>query len=102
MQGALSQLDTKNPVLYIDFPEGRMKFLGTLMFPANKYMVLKVGSRDILCEDVFNSMVGPCDDKWLLHQSVWPCTQPALCRLTLRHTRTRLCPKCQPWPDVRN
>ena len=61
MQGALSQLDTKNPVLYVDFPEGRMKFLGTLMFPANKYMVLRVGNRDILCEDCFDSMVGAYD-----------------------------------------
>ncbi len=59
MQGALSQLDTRNPVLYIDFPEGRLKFRGTLMFPANKYMVLKFGNRDILCEDVLDSMVCP-------------------------------------------
>jgi hypothetical protein len=58
-QGALSQLDTKNPVLYIDFPEGRLKFLGTLTFPANKYMVLKFGNRDILCEDVLECMVRP-------------------------------------------
>ena len=59
MQGALSQLDTRNPVLYIDFPGGRLKFLGTLVFPANKYMVLKFGTRDILCEDVLDSMVDP-------------------------------------------
>ena len=59
MQGALAQLDTRNPVLYLDFPEGRLKFLGTLMFPANKYMVLKFGNRDILCEDMLDSMVGP-------------------------------------------
>ena len=46
-------------MLYIDFPEGRLKFLGTLMFPANKYMVLKFGNRDILCEDVLDCMVRP-------------------------------------------
>lgn len=63
MQGALSQLDTRNPVLYIDFLEGRLKFLGTLMFPANKYMVLKFGNREILCEDVLDSMVGFNQDR---------------------------------------
>ena len=91
MQGAMSQLDTKNPVLYIDFPEGRMKFRGTLMFPANKYMVLKVGNRDILCEDVFDSMVGACDAIWLLHLLAWPCM------LTVGLERTCLCRKCHPW-----
>ncbi|CAK0784859.1 hypothetical protein CVIRNUC_008064 [Coccomyxa viridis] len=63
--GALSQLDTKNPVLYLNFPEGRLKFLGTLMFPTNKYMVLKVGTRDILCEDLFDSMVVFSEAFWI-------------------------------------
>jgi hypothetical protein len=58
-QGTLAQLDTRNPVLYIEFPEGRLKFFGTIVFPHNKYMVLKVGTKDILCEDVLESMVRP-------------------------------------------
>lgn len=28
------------------------------MFPRNKYMVLRLGQKDVLCEDVFESMVG--------------------------------------------
>ena len=100
MQGALSQLDTKNPVLYIDFPEGRMKFLGTLMFPANKYMVLRVGTRDILCEDLFDSMVRACDATWLLRIPVRPCTESATYMLTARHRRTCLCPKRQSWTGI--
>lgn len=56
-QGTLAQLDSKNPVLYVDFPDGRLKFFGTLVFPKNKYMVLKLGSKDILCEDVLENMV---------------------------------------------
>lgn len=57
LQGSLAQLDSRNPVMYIDFPEGRLKLFGTLMFPANKYLVLKFGPRDIVCEDVLESMV---------------------------------------------
>ena len=100
MQGALSQLDTKNPVLYLNFPEGRMKFLGTLMFPANKYMVLKVGTRDILCEDLFDSMVRACDATWLLRIPVRPCAESATHTLTARHRGTCLCPKRQPWTEI--
>lgn len=56
-QGTLKHLDTQNPVMYMDFPEGRLKFFGTLVFPNTKYMMLKVGTKDILCEDIFGSMV---------------------------------------------
>lgn len=28
--GTLAQLDTKNPVMYMEFPDGRLKFFGTL------------------------------------------------------------------------
>lgn len=60
----LSNLDSKNPVMYMEFPcGGRLKLFGTLLFPANKYMVLRLPSRagdkggGVLCEDVFESMV---------------------------------------------
>jgi hypothetical protein len=58
-QGTLAALDTRNPLLYIDFPGGgRLKLLGTLCYPANRYMVLRPGRASaVLCEDVFESMV---------------------------------------------
>ncbi len=56
-QGSLAQLDTKNPVMYVDFPEGRLKLFGTLCFPKNKYLALKFGPKEVLCEDVFENMV---------------------------------------------
>jgi hypothetical protein len=31
---------------------------GTLVFPHNKYLVLKMGNKEVLCEDVLESMVG--------------------------------------------
>lgn len=58
LQGTLAQLDSKHPVMYLDFPQGRLKFFGTLVFPHNKYMVLRTAPSSVLCEDVFESMVG--------------------------------------------
>ncbi|KAL0055087.1 hypothetical protein WJX82_006875 [Trebouxia sp. C0006] len=55
--GTLAQLDSQNPVLYVDFPQGRLKFLGTIIFPKNKYMLLKFGQKDVLCEDIFDNMI---------------------------------------------
>jgi hypothetical protein len=57
LQGTLAQLDTRNPTLYIDFPDGRLKFVGTLFFPKNKYMTLRFAQKEVLCEDIFESMV---------------------------------------------
>ncbi len=57
VQGTLSQLDTKNPVMYLDFPAGRLKLLGTLVFPKSKYVVMRNGVGHVLCEDVFETMV---------------------------------------------
>lgn len=68
MQGSLAQLDSQNPVLYVDFPQGRLKFLGTIVFPKNKYMLLKFGQKDVLCEDIFENMVRPC---WTTMQSIY-------------------------------
>ena len=58
-QGTLTALDTKTPVLYIELPEGRLKFFGTLVFPKNRYLVLRFGQKDIVCEDVLENMVCP-------------------------------------------
>ena len=56
-QGSLAQLDTKTPVMYVDFPAGRLKLFGTLCFPKAKYLALRFGPREVLCEDVFENMV---------------------------------------------
>ena len=44
-------------MLYIDFPEGRLKFFGSLVFPKNRYLVLRFGQKDVICEDVLENMV---------------------------------------------
>ncbi|KAH9323454.1 hypothetical protein KI387_018093, partial [Taxus chinensis] len=65
--GELSHLDTKNPVLYVIFPRGRLKFFGTIMYPKNKYISLHFprGSGNIVCEDSFDSLVVFSDVRWI-------------------------------------
>ncbi|KAL3158074.1 hypothetical protein ABBQ32_011680 [Trebouxia sp. C0010 RCD-2024] len=63
--GSLAQLDSQNPVMYVDFPQGRLKFLGTIVFPKNKYMLLKFGQKDVLCEDIFENMIVFPEAHWI-------------------------------------
>jgi hypothetical protein len=47
----------------MNFAAGRLKFTGTLAFPANKYLVLRLGGGpggSLLAEDVFENMVRAC------------------------------------------
>lgn len=83
--GDLKDLGTKNPLLYLDFPQvrtfvnllfsfsnfltisteffsslqGRMKLFGTIVFPKNKYLTLQFprGGKSVMCEDYFDNMV---------------------------------------------
>ncbi|GIL51311.1 hypothetical protein Vafri_7332 [Volvox africanus] len=56
--GTLARLDSRNPVMYLDFPEGRLKFFGTLVFPRAKYMALRVGvGPSVMAEDVFENLL---------------------------------------------
>lgn len=57
--GELSNLDSKNPVLYVEFPQGRLKLFGTIVYPKNKYLTLHFprGSGNIICEDCFESLI---------------------------------------------
>lgn len=62
--GVLKDLDTKFPSLHMEFPEGTIKFRGTIVFPKNKYLSLKLGSKDVVCEDVFESVVLFSEVSW--------------------------------------
>lgn len=63
--GTLTHLDTPNPVMYIEFPEGRLKLLGTLVFPHNKYLILRLGNKEVLCEDVLESFIVFSEAQWV-------------------------------------
>jgi hypothetical protein len=71
-QGAVEQMDTLNPVLYMDFPQGRLKFMGTIVHGTNRWLTLSFGKRHVLCEDCFDHVVVFADWSWVGKKSVNP------------------------------
>ncbi|TKY44927.1 DNA-binding protein RHL1 [Spatholobus suberectus] len=65
--GDLKDLGTKNPVLYLDFPQGQMKLLGTIVYPKNRYLTLQFsrGGKSVICEDYFDNMIVFSDAWWI-------------------------------------
>ncbi|KAM1186964.1 hypothetical protein ACFX13_016292 [Malus domestica] len=65
--GDLKDLDTKNPVLYLQFPLGQMKLFGTLVFPKNRYLTMQFpkGGKSVMCEDYFDNMIVFSDAWWI-------------------------------------
>uniref|UniRef100_A0A7N0TF57 DNA-binding protein RHL1 n=1 Tax=Kalanchoe fedtschenkoi TaxID=63787 RepID=A0A7N0TF57_KALFE len=65
--GELKDLGTKNPILYLDFPQGRMKLFGTIMYPKNRYLTLQFsrGGKNVMCEDSFDTMIVFSDAWWI-------------------------------------
>ncbi|KAG9441954.1 hypothetical protein H6P81_017808 [Aristolochia fimbriata] len=65
--GELKDLGTKNPILYVDFPQGRMKLFGTIVYPKNKYLTMQFGrtAKSVMCEDIFESMIVFSDAWWI-------------------------------------
>ncbi|KAI5673904.1 hypothetical protein M9H77_14268 [Catharanthus roseus] len=61
--GELKDLGTKNPILYLDFPQGQMKLFGTIVYPKNRYLTLqfsKSGKNVIVFSDAW--WIGRRDD----------------------------------------
>lgn len=65
--GELKDLGTKNPVLYLDFPQGQMKLFGTLVFPENRYLTLQFSKsgKNVMCEDYFDNVIVFSDAWWI-------------------------------------
>ncbi|CAD6343832.1 unnamed protein product [Miscanthus lutarioriparius] len=65
--GELADLGTKNPVLYLEFPQGRMKLFGTHVYPKNKYLTLQMtrSAKGVVCEDVFESLIVFSEACWV-------------------------------------
>lgn len=65
--GELKDLGTKNPILYLDFPQGQMKLFGTIVYPKNRYLTLNFskGGKNVLCEDYFDNMIVFSDAWWI-------------------------------------
>ncbi|KAF5766468.1 putative DNA-binding protein RHL1 [Helianthus annuus] len=65
--GDLKNLGSKNPILYLDFPQGRMKLFGTIVYPKNRYLTLQFskGGKNVMCEDYFDNMIVFSDAWWI-------------------------------------
>ncbi|CBI40527.3 unnamed protein product, partial [Vitis vinifera] len=65
--GELKDLGTKNPILYLDFPQGQMKLFGTIVYPKNRYLTLHFsrGGKNVMCEDYFDNMIVFSDAWWI-------------------------------------
>ncbi|KAF6153334.1 hypothetical protein GIB67_003524 [Kingdonia uniflora] len=65
--GELKDLGTKNPILYLDFPQGQMKLFGTIVYPENRYLALQFskGGKNVVCEDYLDNMIVFSDAWWI-------------------------------------
>ncbi|KAJ4775531.1 DNA-binding protein RHL1 [Rhynchospora pubera] len=65
--GELACLASKNPILYLEFPQGRMKLFGTHVYPKNKYLTLQLtrSSKGVMCEDIFESLIVFSEAWWI-------------------------------------
>ncbi|KAL7098222.1 hypothetical protein ACP275_09G003400 [Erythranthe tilingii] len=65
--GELKDLGTKNPILYLDFPQGQMKLFGTIVYPKNRYLTLQFskGGKNVTCDDYFENMIVFSDAWWI-------------------------------------
>jgi len=69
--GALAGLDSPHPVLYVEFPQGRLKLFGALVSPkATNYALLNVEDHrnrkdQVLIEEVFESLVVFSEAWWV-------------------------------------
>ncbi|XP_040931141.1 DNA-binding protein RHL1 isoform X1 [Gossypium hirsutum] len=65
--GELKNLGSKNPILYLDFPQGQMKLFGTIVYPKNRYLSLLFsrGGKNVMCDDYFDNMIVFSDAWWI-------------------------------------
>lgn len=65
--GELKDLGTKNPILYLDFPQGQVKLFGTIVYPKNRYLTLQFskGGKNVMCEDYFDNMIVFSEAWWI-------------------------------------
>ncbi|XP_015581413.1 DNA-binding protein RHL1 isoform X3 [Ricinus communis] len=65
--GDLKNLGTKNPILYLHFPQGQLKLFGTIVYPKNRYLSLQFsrGGKNVMCEDYFDTMIVFSEAWWI-------------------------------------
>ena len=57
--GTLENMASGEPIMYIEFPEGRLKLRGKLTYPRNRYLSLSIDAKakKLMCNDAFDVVV---------------------------------------------
>lgn len=57
--GTLDKMDTSNPVLYIEFPIGRIKCVGKMVHSSTKYLAMQFTKKgkQVVCQDIFQHII---------------------------------------------
>ena len=57
--GTLENMASGEPIMYIEFPEGRLKLRGKLTYPRNRYLSLSIDAKGkkLMCNDAFDVVV---------------------------------------------
>jgi len=86
--GKLCHIDSRNPVLYINLPNGRIKLLGTITHPTTSYLQLnaknapkkagKKGGKVLEARGTFESLVVFSDYHWIGTEEENPSESPLL------------------------
>lgn len=79
--GTVAQMDTINPVLYLDWGEqGRLKLFGTILNPKAKLLLLKKekfkSTESVVCDQVFDTLVVFPKYSWVGTKAENPSEEP--------------------------
>ncbi len=83
--GTLAKLSTRNPVLYIEYPQGRMKLLGTIIYPKCRFLAAhyKKSSTEVSrrkaglrCNGTFDAFIVFSEHHWVGTAAENPSEKP--------------------------
>eukprot|EP00051_Salpingoeca_urceolata_P013396 m.167994 g.167994 ORF g.167994 m.167994 type:complete len:471 (+) comp17784_c0_seq2:131-1543(+) len=74
--GELRHLDTEQPCLYVELPQGTVKFHGTLVYTHNSYLALECRQRSVTCAEQFDSLVVFPEFSWIGNAADNPQEEP--------------------------
>eukprot|EP00039_Didymoeca_costata_P006966 m.94969 g.94969 ORF g.94969 m.94969 type:complete len:338 (-) comp13471_c0_seq1:1084-2097(-) len=63
--GTLADLDTHNPTFYLQFDQGRVKFLGYRQYLKGRILTLECKANELACNDQFDSLIVFSEYYWV-------------------------------------
>eukprot|EP00466_Bigelowiella_natans_P011623 jgi/Bigna1/90220/estExt_fgenesh1_pg.C_650063 len=77
--GTLDNLSSRNPVLYIEYPQGRLKLFGTIVYPKSKFLALnykpnssekQIKKTGFQCRGTFDAFIVFSESRWIQEEEV--------------------------------